>query len=174
MAVEQPDSSGVVTGEMGIMTDDRRKPERLFGFMRMVERGVFITLALLMMLAVVVSTIELAWILISELRKPPTMLLDIRNLLEVFGFFMMILIGLELLEIMKSHITAKHIQIEIVLLVALIAISRKVIILELKTMSPWVLIGIAAIIMGLSMGYFLIARARKDLKAELRPEECEW
>jgi len=156
------------------MTDGERKPERLFAFMRAVERGVFLTLALLMILAIVASTIELAWIMVSEFRKPPTLLLDIRNLLEIFGFFMMILIGLELLEIIKSHVTSKHIQIEIVLLVALIAIARKVIILELKTMSPWVLVGIAATILGLSVGYFLVARARRELKAQLRPEECEW
>jgi len=156
------------------MTEQERRPERLFVLMRVVERTVFIALALLMMLAIVLSTIELAWILISELRKAPAMLLDIRNLLEVFGFFMMILIGLELLEIIKSHITAKHIQIEIVLLVALIAIARKVIILEIKDSNPWVLVGMAAIITGLSVGYFLIARARKELKADLRPEECEW
>ena len=156
------------------MADEDRKPERLFALMRLVERAVFITLALLMMLAIVLSTIELAWILISELRKAPTLLLDIRNLLEVFGFFMMILIGLELLEIIKSLITAKHIQIEIVLLVALIAIARKVIILEVRSADPWMLVGMAAIITGLSVGYFLIARARKELKAELRPEECEW
>jgi uncharacterized membrane protein (DUF373 family) len=156
------------------MTQRERRPERLFAFMRLLERGVFITLALLMMLAIVASTVELAWILFSELVKPPTMLLNIRNLLEVFGFFMMILIGLELLEILKSHVTAKHIQIEIVLLVALIAIARKVIILDLKGLSPMVLMGIAGIILGLSVGYFLVAKARKELKAELQPEECEW
>ena len=156
------------------MADGERRPERLFALMRVVERTVFITLALLMMLAIVASTVELAWLMISEFRKPPTMLLDIRNLLEIFGFFMMILIGLELLEIIKSHVTAKHIQIEIVLLVALIAIARKVIILELKTMNPWALIGIGAIILGLSAGYFLVARARKELKADLKPGECEW
>jgi uncharacterized membrane protein (DUF373 family) len=174
MVIEQADDSCVTRGEGRTMADGERRPERLFAFMRVMERGVFIALALLMMLAVLVSTIELAWILISEFRKPPVMLLDIRNLLEVFGFFMMILIGLELLEIIKSHVTARHIQIEIVLLLALIAIARKVIILDFKELSPWVLVGIAATILGLSVGYFLVARARKELKAEVRPEECEW
>lgn len=174
MAIEPTENTCVTMGEGRIMDDRERRPERLFAFMRVVERGIFITLALLMMLAVVLSTIELAWILISEFRKPPVMLLDIRNLLEIFGFFMMILIGLELLEIIKSHVTAKHIQIEIVLLVALIAIARKVIILEFKAMDPWALVGIAATILGLSVGYFLVARARKDVKAELQPGECEW
>lgn len=156
------------------MAEEERRPKRLFAFMRWVEQRVFITLALLMILAVAVSTIELGWILVSELMKPPRFLLDIRNLLEVFGFFMMILIGLELLEILKSHITSKHIQIEIVLLVALIAIARKVIILDLKTMSTWVMVGIASIILALSVGYFLVARARRDLKSSLKPGECEW
>jgi hypothetical protein len=55
------------------------------------------TLLGLVMIAVLVSTVELAVILFQELMKPPTFLLNIEEMLKVFGFFLMVLIGLVLL-----------------------------------------------------------------------------
>ena len=48
---------------------------------------------------------------------------------------------------------------EVVFLVAMIAIARKVIILELKDLEPLVLIGIASIILALSLGYYFVKKA---------------
>ncbi|HEX5680888.1 MAG TPA: hypothetical protein VFX82_08620, partial [Desulfobacterales bacterium] len=56
-------------------------------------RGIILCLIAMMMLAVLLSTIELLIILVAEILKPPNYLLGIDNLFEIFGFFMMILIG---------------------------------------------------------------------------------
>jgi hypothetical protein len=65
------------------------------------EKVIVGTLLRLVMIAVLVSTIELAVILFQELMKPPTFLLNNEEMPEVFGFFLMVLIGLELLESKK-------------------------------------------------------------------------
>ncbi|MEI6705187.1 MAG: phosphate-starvation-inducible PsiE family protein, partial [Deltaproteobacteria bacterium] len=44
-----------------------------------------------------------------------------------------------------------------VMAVAIIAISRKVVILDVKDLSGLALVGIAAIILALSIGYYLIS-----------------
>jgi uncharacterized membrane protein (DUF373 family) len=121
----------------------------------------FIILALIgmMMLAVLLSTIELAIVLVVELLKPPKYLLGIENLFEIFGFFMMILIGLELLESIRTYLTDELLHVEVVFLVAMIAIARKVIILEVKDLDPLVLIGIASIILALAVGYYFVKKA---------------
>ena len=67
-------------------------------------RGIILCLIAMMMLAVLLSTIELLIILIAEILKPPNYMLGIENLLEIFGFFMMILIGLELLESIRTYL----------------------------------------------------------------------
>jgi uncharacterized membrane protein (DUF373 family) len=133
----------------------RRIKEILHTFTR------FIILALIgmMMLAVLLSTVELGIILVVELLKPPKFLLGIENLLEIFGFFMMILIGLELLESIRTYLTDELLHIEVVFLVAMIAIARKVIILEVKDLDPLVLIGIASIILALAVGYYFVKKA---------------
>ena len=127
--------------------------------LRYFEKIIVVMLLGLMMVAVLVSTIELAFILLRELKKPPTYLLDIEEMLTVFGFFLMVLIGLELLETIKSYLEHDRVHAEVVFLVAIVAVSRKVVILNYKEITPDVLYGMAAIVIALSVGYFLVRRA---------------
>jgi uncharacterized membrane protein (DUF373 family) len=71
----------------------------------------------------------------------------------------MILIGLELLHTIKTYLSEESIHVEIVFLVAMIAIARKIIVLELKDLDPLTLLGMAAVILALTAGYYLIKRA---------------
>ena len=123
------------------------------------ERVIVYTLLVLMMLTITFATIELSSILVKDLIKPPRLFLKIDGMFNVFGFFFLILIGLELLETIKTYFAEQQIHVEIVFLVAMIAIARKVIILELKSLPPVTLIGIATIILALAVGYFLVKRA---------------
>ncbi|MFZ5586758.1 MAG: phosphate-starvation-inducible PsiE family protein [Thermodesulfobacteriota bacterium] len=123
------------------------------------EKTIKISLIGMMMITLVAGTVELGVILYEQLMKPPFLLLDITEMLEVFGFFLMILIGLELLETIKVYIKEDKIHTEVVFLVAMIAIARKVIILDLEKYPAVVLYGIAAIIIALACGYYLFRRA---------------
>jgi len=113
---------------------------------------------LLMMLALVVvlATIDLGWLILQDILTPPVMLLEVGELLDLFGVFLLVLIGMELLSTVKSYITKKTVHVEIVLAVGIIAIARKVIILEPKEMDALTLIGIAAIIFALTIGYYFV------------------
>lgn len=120
------------------------------------ERLVVGVLIALMMLTILVSTGELTWLLVKDLIQPPFDLLTINELLEVFGFFMVILIGIELLDTVKSYVTEQHIRVESVIMVAIIALARKVIVLDLKDYSPLTLLALATLLLSLSAGYFLL------------------
>jgi uncharacterized membrane protein (DUF373 family) len=122
-------------------------------------RGIILSLIAMMMFAVLLSTVELLIILVVELLKPPKYLLGIDNLFEIFGFFMMILIGLELLDSIRTYLDDNLLHVEVVFLVAMIAIARKVIILEVKDLEPLVLVGIASIIVALALGYYFVKKA---------------
>ena len=104
------------------------------------------------------STIELGWIIAKDIFTPPVILLEIEELLEIFGFFLLILIGVELLETIKAYLNQGVVHVEVVLLVALIAIARKVIILDLKQLPSMAIFGIAALILCISIAYFLVKR----------------
>ncbi len=72
--------------------------------------------------------------------------------------FLLVLLGLELLETIKAYLIEHAIHVEIVMVVALIAISRKVIILDIKVVDAATLIAIGGILLALSLGYYLISR----------------
>jgi uncharacterized membrane protein (DUF373 family) len=123
------------------------------------EKVIITVLLGLMMIAVLVSTVELAVILYQQLMEPPRYLLNVKEMLEVFGFFLLVLIGLELLESIKAYLQKNRVPAKVVLLVALVAVSRKIIILDYKETSPDMLYGMSAIILALSGGYYLVRRA---------------
>lgn len=125
---------------------------------RRIERGVIFALTLMMAVVVVVSTIELAWIIFKDIFLPPVLLID-SEFYEIFGFFLMILIGIELLETIRAYVRDRVIHVEVVLTVALIAIARKVIILDLDTLPGATLLGIGAIILGTSGAHYLLRRS---------------
>ena len=122
------------------------------------ERIVIIALIAMMALVVLISTIELGFIIIIDIFKPPAYWLGIDQLFEIFGFFLLLLIGVELLETIKAYLTEKVVHSEIVLEVALIAIARKVITLDLKAYNSMTLVGIAALIISIAIAYYLIKR----------------
>ncbi len=120
------------------------------------EKMTVMTLLLLMMVVVAVSTVELAVILFQELMKPPMFLLNIDEMSEVFSFFLMVLIGLELVESVKAYLDQNRLTAEVVILVALVAVGRKIIILDYSKTDPPKMMGIAAIILSLSASFYLL------------------
>jgi uncharacterized membrane protein (DUF373 family) len=125
----------------------------------------------MMALVVFLATVELAVIIVQRMLsgKPQMFLLDISDMLEIFGFFMMILIGLELIETIKIYLVDESIHVEVICLVAIVAIARKVIILDLYKLPPASLLGIAAIILALSVGYFFLKKAMEKTPSIKRP-----
>ena len=144
---------------------------RLLGIIRHFESAVIIILIVLMMVVVTLSTFELAVDLFQQIKEPPRFLLNLQELLEVLGFFMMVLIGLELLETIKNYLTQHALHVEVVLLVAMIAVARKVIILDMKEISAMSMIGIAVLLFSLAGSYFLIKKGLDLPASEPDPEE---
>jgi len=123
------------------------------------ERIIVSTLLVMMAVTILLATIELAWLIIKDVITPPIILLDINELLDIFGLFLLVLLGIELISTLKTYLIENAIHVEVVFAVALIAIGRKVIILDVKEISSLSLLGIGAIIISLSVGYFLVKRA---------------
>ncbi len=123
-------------------------------YMKQFEKIIIMSLGVMMSLVILLSTIELGWIIANDIITPPLFLLNIDELLEIFGLFLLVLIGIELLTTIKAYAIENVIHAEVVLTVAMIAIGRKVIILDIKELSGLTLIGIGVIIIALSVGYY--------------------
>ena len=118
-------------------------------------QAVIVRVLMVMLLVVVVlSTAHLGVLIAEELWKPPRFLIAVQGLLELFGYFLLVLIGVELLETLRGYIRNKEIRLRLVLEVALIAAARKVIILEPSATPALTLFGIAALIFALGVAYY--------------------
>ncbi|OPY49662.1 MAG: Phosphate-starvation-inducible E [Methanosaeta sp. PtaU1.Bin112] len=116
-------------------------------------------LAWTMTLVTLLITIDVIYSLAKYLLTPP-LDLQINELLNFFGSILLVLIGVELLETFKNYKQDKTFNVLIALLVALIAISRKVIIMEIEgDPNEMELIGLSALIIALSLGYYLVNRS---------------
>ncbi|AFY38986.1 hypothetical protein Lepto7376_2722 [[Leptolyngbya] sp. PCC 7376] len=130
---------------------------------------------LMTMLAIAIGlgTLDLGWVIFQDIIAPPFLILGTDQLLDVFGLFMLVIIGIELLEtIMKTYLVKGEPHFEVVLSVAIIAIARKVIILDIKTIDSEKMFGIAAIIFSLTVGYYFMKQSHKnsDQKVKLSLE----
>ncbi len=129
------------------------------------EKVIIIILAILMALVLFISTFELGVIIFKEVIETPAekgMVLDISELSRIFSFFLYILIGLELFVTVVMFLKENVIHGEVILLVGITAVSRKIIILDYEAMEPITIIGLALLIGTMSLGYFLIKRSHRD------------
>lgn len=153
-----------------------RAEQQIAKIVKYFEKIIICVLLALMMITIVISTIELSMVLWNEVRRASFMLLNIEEMLEVFGFFLMALIGLELLESVKSYLDEDSMHVEVVFLAAMVAVARKIIILDYKELDAGKLWGMAAIIVALSLGFYLVQKAlRKKREAILLEKKlaCE-
>ncbi|RPH99941.1 MAG: phosphate-starvation-inducible E-like protein [Calditrichaeota bacterium] len=123
-----------------------------------IERVIIMVMLVLMMITLILGTIELGIILFQEVMAPPVFILNLQKMIEVFGFFLMVLIGIELLESIKVYLKNNKFHLEIVFMVALIALARKITILDYNATSPSLLMGMASAVIALSAGYYLVKK----------------
>jgi uncharacterized membrane protein (DUF373 family) len=79
-----------------------------------------------------------------------------KTLISIFGLFLNLLIALELMENITGYLKKHVFQVELVILTAIIAVARKLVILDLDKTSGMDLVGLAVAIVGLSIGYSII------------------
>ena len=113
-------------------------------------------LAVLMVFVIVMGVVDVGWTLYQKLITPPIYILTISDMLATFGAFMAVLIAIEIFINITIYLREDVIHVKIVLATALMAIARKIIILDVETLDPGYLFGIGVIMLATSIGYWLI------------------
>lgn len=122
----------------------------------------YIATALLAMMAIVVisGAVELAYEIATSMFEPPGFFVGIAELLDIFGLFLMILIGLELMTSIQMYLKDHAVHAEMMFLVALTAVTRKIVIFDATKVDPLVIFGIGFLVVSLSAGYYLLKKNR--------------
>lgn len=133
----------------------------MMDYLHKFERLVVMVLIIMLAIVILLSVVELGWVLVRDITTPPIFILEINELLELFGLFLLVLIGIELLETMKKYYTEGRVELDVIISVSLIALGRKIITTDPKAYEPLTLVGIAAIILALIAGYWVIKRTKR-------------
>jgi uncharacterized membrane protein (DUF373 family) len=131
-----------------------------------------ITSALMVLIAimVVMGTIALAMLMLRNASARMGDVTDAEALQQVmqrgFGGALVVLLGLELMETLKQYTAEHHVRVEVVFLVGLIAVGRHVIQVDYARAGAGELFGMAAVILALAIGYFLVRRSSQQEKTK--------
>ena len=129
-----------------------------------VQKFIIWVLAAMLVVIVLLSTAHLGVLIGEEVWKHPRFLISVESLLDVFGYFLLVLIGVELLETLRSYLKKDVIHVRVVLEVALIAMARKAIIVEPSAVPSATLFGLAALILALGVAFYF--ERQSDDKSE--------
>ncbi|MEH2272305.1 MAG: phosphate-starvation-inducible PsiE family protein [Nostoc sp.] len=131
------------------------KDENFMHIIENIEVLVSKALSIFMVIVILVAIADLGVFIVKELFTVPYGSFN-TTLYKVFGLFLNILIALEILENITAYLQKHVFQVELVIVTSLIAVSRKIIILDLEKVEGIDIIGLGIAILALSISYLII------------------
>ena len=128
--------------------------EKLAGMFERLAVGVLMAL---LMATIAFGTVITAWSLGLDLLTVRDLVAEPKALFDVFGLFVAVLVGVELLKILRHLLASHEVDTTLVVQTALIALCNKVITMNVGA-TPWeVLLGIAALVLALAGAIYALA-----------------
>ena len=140
----------------GLHIDEREEP--LIHGLHIIIRLCVRVLAVLMTVVIMFSVADVAWVLYQRILGSPVGLLSVNDILASFGAFMATLIAIEIFLNIVLYLRDDVLHVKLVLATALMAIARKVIVLDYNTVEAADIYATAAVVFALSIGYWLVAK----------------
>lgn len=129
-------------------------------FIHVIENLVSKVLAIAMIAVILFAVVDLGRFLIHDLQTSPEISLP-KNLIQIFGLFLNILVALEILDNVAAYLRHHAIQLELVVITALTAVARKIIIYDSKEAGSDY-IGLAFAILALSISYWIVRHVNRS------------
>jgi uncharacterized membrane protein (DUF373 family) len=136
--------------------------EKFLHGLEIMEGWVSKLLSIGMILVTILAIFHLGYSLIETFIKTFTQRNNTdfnKELFQLFGLFLNVLIALEILENITAYLKKHVIQVELVLVTSLVAVSRKIIILDFEKKDSNDLIALAIAVFSLSISYAIIRLA---------------
>jgi uncharacterized membrane protein (DUF373 family) len=140
---------------------------------RRFEKLVIIILLALLGVVVIGAIIWFAIFLVKDfiMVTHGDLIVDLSNhMMHIFGFIFSIIIGLEIFETVKIYLEKHVFHAEMIILVAIIAIARKIIILDTTHINPQQIIAFAVLLTALGGCYFLVKWSKRLDKPNKKPK----
>lgn len=132
--------------------------------LRHLERSLIWGIILIMLFILILAFVDILYVIRQKLLDDPFLIIEANGLMNLLSIFLILLIGLELLETVKTYLEDDKVHVEFIILVAIIAIARKAIVWDFGIYGKDELLSLAAMIVALGITYFLIKRADISIK----------
>jgi uncharacterized membrane protein (DUF373 family) len=118
---------------------------------------IWINRAVLLMMALVVLILTVAFALdiVRDIMAYPTGVITNEQVFGIFGDLLLILIGLELMDSVKGYLKDHKVNVEAILTVAMVALARKAIVVNVKDYQAGA-IGLGLLIVALAASRWLL------------------
>jgi uncharacterized membrane protein (DUF373 family) len=152
------------TGHDELPTNER---DPILRWLHRVMRMAAYVLAVVMVFVIIVGVISVIHTIFLNLIQPPYFLIP--DIIKTFGAFLAVLIAYEIFSNIRLYIRSDVFPMKLVVATAIMAIARKVIILDMAEYSALDLVGIGVIVVGLGITYWLISLADRTAEAKDQP-----
>jgi len=115
-------------------------------------------LAIMMVLVIIWGVLDVIYVIYTKFISPPVLLFEVADIFVIFGAFMVVLIAVEIFINIRLYLGTNVLPIRLVVATALMAIARKVIILDLATTSAEEILAIAAVVLALGVAHWLVGK----------------
>jgi len=130
-----------------------------------IEKYTSYALLALMSIIVIFGTIEVGYTIVVNILEPPGFFLGVADLYGLFGLFLMVLIGIELMAAIRSFAMDHTIHAEIMILIAITAVARKIVIMDARATDPIAYFAIGFVAIALTVGFYLVRRSRDRVES---------
>ena len=140
-------------GQEELSLDD---PDPLINGLHRIIRHMVRVVAVLMVFTIFWGVIDVVYVLYTQVLDPAINEFVVRDIIIVFGAFLTVLIAIEIFMNITLYLRDDVIHIRLVIVTALMAIARKVIILDFEKVEPMYMFATAAIVVALGITYWLV------------------
>jgi uncharacterized membrane protein (DUF373 family) len=138
------------------------KDENFLNAISKIENIVSKILAIALIVVIFIALFDLLKLLTVDLFITDPKGVFTAPLLKIFGMFLNVLIALELMENVTAYLRQHVIQLELVIITALTAVARKIVIFDSKSEGD--LTGLAIAVLSLSISYWIVRSQNQSRK----------
>jgi uncharacterized membrane protein (DUF373 family) len=133
--------------------------DALVRFLHIIIRFSVRVLAVLMVFVILWGIGDVIYVLYQRLLTPPVFLLNINDIFQTFGAFMAVLIAIEIFINIRLYLGTNVLPIKLVVATALMAIARKIIVLDVEKLEATYVAAIGLVTLALGVTYWLLGRS---------------
>ena len=126
---------------------------------RLIRHGVRL-MSIIMVVVIFFAILDTGYIFYQRLLTPPILILNISDLLTVFSAALVVLIAIEIYSNVALYLTANVIHVKLVVATALMAVARKVITLDDKSLDATYFLGYAGLGLAFGITYWLLSEGK--------------